>query len=161
MEITVIDDSDIVGWMASATREGEIYMQDVASMVRNVLAALVPYRRVCAPGQSNLKMNRLNILDHGNDNGLEIGSDWITPRTVRRHEPELAKLNGNFAARGFVHLQHCNVGSNRSLMCELARIFGVDVYAGTGKHNPVYRFNTGSYIRATPGGTYTVDVGRP
>jgi hypothetical protein len=58
LEITVIDDRDHVGWFASATRLGELYMTDVASMVSNVLTRA---------GASNI--DRLNILDHGNKGG--------------------------------------------------------------------------------------------
>lgn len=37
--VTVVDDSDHVGWLASATRIGEVYMDDPNSMVENVLGA--------------------------------------------------------------------------------------------------------------------------
>jgi hypothetical protein len=40
VEIIVVDDSDIVGWLASATRIGEVYMSNVGSMVNNILRAL-------------------------------------------------------------------------------------------------------------------------
>ena len=36
IEITVIDESDHVGWLASATRIGEVYMNNVNTMVGNV-----------------------------------------------------------------------------------------------------------------------------
>jgi hypothetical protein len=134
MEITVIDDSDIVGWMASATRFGEVYMTNVTSMVSNVLMRL---------GSNTI--DRLNILDHGNSSGIEIGTDWITPRSLPTFVPTLTRLRSKFSTGGFVHLQHCNVGSNHALLCELSRVFGVPVVAGTGKHNPVYRFNLGHY----------------
>ena len=42
---------------------------------------------------------------------------------------------------GFVHLQHCEVGQNRALILELARIFGVSVYATPNFTNPLYRVN--------------------
>jgi hypothetical protein len=164
MEITVIDESDHVGWMASATRTEEIYMQDVRSMVQNVLSTLEshrPYSRVCSPNQPSARISRLNILDHGNPTGIEIGRDWVDMATLPRFETTLGMLRGKFSPGGFVHLQHCNIGSNRDLMIRLARVFNVSVYAGTGAHNPVYRFNFGDYARATSGGTYTVGVARP
>jgi hypothetical protein len=166
MEITVIDDSDFVGFAASSVREGEIYMQDVASMVKNIFARLRIYRRACTPSDSNSgymynKMSRLNILDHGNKNGLEIGTDWITVATLPQYQPTLALLAANFAAGGFVHLQHCEIGQQRPLMLSLAKTFGAPVYAGTGKHNPVYRFNTGTYVRAEPNGKFNGNAGRP
>ena len=165
LEITVVDDSDIVGWVASATRVGEIYMQDVDSMVNNVLGALrvYTYSRVCTPNDRIRynRMSRLNILDHGNARGIQIGSDWIDTTSLPNFQVTLALLSGNFAPSGFVHLQHCNIGQNRPLMLALAKTFNVSVYAGTGKHNPAYRFNTGSYVRADADGSFHADVGRP
>lgn len=165
VEITVIDDSDIVGWAASATRIGEIYMQDVASMVNHVLQALRVYTRsptgTAAPQISYNRLSRLNVIDHGNPQGLQIGSDWISIATLPNFRPTLALLAGNFAPNGFVHLQHCNIGQNRVLLIELARTFGVPVYAGTGKHNPVYRLNFGHYVRANPDGSFDAEASRP
>ena len=43
MEVTVIDDSGTAGFVWSAAHEGEIYMEDVDSMVRNVLLHVRPY----------------------------------------------------------------------------------------------------------------------
>jgi hypothetical protein len=151
VEITVINDSNIVGWLASATRIGEIYMKDVSSMVKNVLEAL----------HAQDMLSRLNILDHGNKDGIEIGSDWVDVTTLPIFRATLKLLAGHFAKSGFVHLQHCNVGQDRPLLIELAKIFGVSVYAGTGKHNPVYRFNLGQYVRANPDGTFDSNVDRP
>ena len=150
-EITVVDDSDHVGWLASATRIGEVYMTNVATMVANVLAELGTTR----------KMSRLNILDHGNSSGFEVGSDWVDVTSVVTFEPTLTRLRGKFEQNGFVHLQACEVGQNRVLLLELARIFNVPIYAGTGLHNPVYRFNFGHYVRADPGGAFNNDAGRP
>lgn len=161
-EITVIDDSDIVGWIAGAVREDEIYMTDVESMVKNVLKALRPYSRTCSyPPTPSITISRLNILDHGNTDGIEIGKDWIDVSTLPAFKPILGRLKGNFSASGFVHLQHCNVGQNRVLLLDLAKTFGVPVYAGTGAHNPFYRINFGSYVRANPDGSFHADAARP
>ena len=79
MEVTVIDDSGIAGFVWSAAREGEIYMEDVDSMVRNVLNHIRPYQRTCSPGQTTfVPMSRLNIVDHGNSRSLQIGNDRIS-----------------------------------------------------------------------------------
>ena len=48
-EITVIDDSDYVGFAASMVREGEIYVVDVPTMVASVVARFRIYSRVCTP----------------------------------------------------------------------------------------------------------------
>jgi hypothetical protein len=151
-----------VGFLAAATRESEIYMTDVTSMVENILRVTRPYSRTCSfPEPAPIGIRRLNILDHGNSNGIEIGSDFITVATLPLHSGTLRRLKGRFTYYGFVHLQHCSVGQNRVLLRELAKVFGVSVYAGTGLHNPVYRFNRGEYVRADPDGTFATDVGRP
>ncbi len=162
LELTVINDSTVVGYIASVVRLGEIYMQDVASMVANVLSALRGPTRFCAPGlpQYPNKLSRLNILDHGNRSGIEIGSDWINTTTFPTYAPILRKLYGHFTPMGFVHLQHCQIGQNQALLLSLAKAFGVPVFAGTGSQNPVYRFNFGDYVRADPNGTFN-KAGRP
>lgn len=151
MEVTVIDDSDLVGWLAAATRTSEVYMSDVTSMVTNVLGA------VGATGS----IDRLNILDHGNSTRVQIGSDRLDTSNFSTYEGDLRKLAGRFSSTGFVHLQHCNAGKNHALMSLFARAFGVPVYAGTGKHNPIYRFNFGDYEVCTSAGVCASDVGRP
>ncbi len=149
-EITVIDGSDVVGWAAGATRVGEVYMSDVDSMVENVLERL-----------QQGKITRLNILDHGNSNTIQIGNDRIGTGNLSNYAEQLGWLNGRFASGGFVHIQHCEAGQNKDLICGLAEIFGVPVYAGTGAHNPVYRFNFGDYVKCDPDGTFYPDAGRP
>lgn len=151
IEVSVIDDSDLVGWLASFTRTGEIYMVDTQTMVANV-------RKAVSPGQT---MHRLNILDHGNSGGIEIGKDYITNANVASFIPLLSSLRPLFSPGGFVHIQHCAAGQNRKLVVSLALAFGVPVYAGTGDHNPVYRFNRGDYVRGNPDGSFEVKVGRP
>jgi hypothetical protein len=112
-EITVIDDSDVVGWAASVTRIGEVYMSSVKTMVANVQKEI-----------RNKKISRLNILDHGNSQGIQIGNDWITVKTLNLYVPELKKLKPHFERKGIVHLQHCNVGQNRTLLLSLAKLLG-------------------------------------
>jgi hypothetical protein len=55
VDIAVVDDSDTMGFAASALRTGEVYMSDVKSMVDNVLKTRGSYR-----------IGRLDIIDHGN-----------------------------------------------------------------------------------------------
>jgi hypothetical protein len=148
-EITVMDDSSVSGWVQSAFRLDEIYMTDVDSMVRNVLSA------------TQSPIDRLNIIDHGDSDGIEIGGDWIDDTNLSNYAQKLRRLAGHFSTDGFVHLQHCNVGENRVLLLALARIWRVPVYAGTGYENAIFRFNTGYYVRANPDGTFITDAGRP
>ena len=75
---------------------GDATMRDAATMATNVLALL--------RGRS---MTQLNVLDHGNAEGIEIGDDWIaTVADVRRVAGSLGRLRGKFTAGGFVHLQN-------------------------------------------------------
>jgi hypothetical protein len=106
IEVTVIDDSDIVGFAAAATRENEIYMTDKASMVDNILRKIRPYSRVCSyPEPSPIGITQLNILDHGNKDGIEIGNDWLDETTLPKYRATLGRLKGKFTSSGFVHLQ--------------------------------------------------------
>lgn len=154
LEVTVIDDSDHVGTAAAVTRAGELYMSNVQTMVDNVLAHLrarKPYSRTCSPSTpTSAAMSRLNVLDHGNKSGVEIGTDWITSGTFGTFRPQLRRLAGHFDDDGFVHLQHCEVGQNVTLLQLFADVFGVPVVAGRGLHNPVYRANFGYYVRVYP-----------
>lgn len=175
MEITVIDDSDAVGWVASVSRLGEIHMNDVRSMVVNVIAMSQKEGR---------KLSRLNILDHGSPSGFEIGTDHISSGSLPVHATELAKLKPIFEHDGFVHLQHCQIGQNPLLLAALAKLLGVSVYAGKEYQNPLYRLNYGGtkhtgwltkkvkmipnpfksfeeYVRVDPDGKYHDNVGRP
>ena len=107
-------------------------------------------------------MLRLNVMDHGNQNGVEIGDDWIqTPADVATHAGNLGRLTSRFASGAFVHMQNCESGQNQALICALARAFGAPVYAGTGLHNPLLGVNFGDYVRCEPGGTFTPKAGRP
>lgn len=150
VEITVVDDSDWVGWAAAATRAGEVYMRDVRNMVEEVLKKA---------GTDTI--SRLNVLDHGTETGFELGRDWIDTSTLPYFKKELGRLREHLASGGFVHLQHCGIGQNVDLLIDLSKILGVPIYAGTDDQNPVYRFNWGTYVRAMPDGTFYVDVGRP
>lgn len=149
VEVTVIDDdSDITGWLASAARVGEVCMQDTPSMVANVISA--------ADGNP---ISRLNILDHGDASGFQLGNDWIEMESLPLHAGELAALRGRFAPGGFVHIQACDIGQNEPLLKEVSKILDVPVYAGTGLQNPVYRYNTGSYVQCVP--SACAAAGRP
>jgi hypothetical protein len=141
-----------MGWVASAVREGEAYMTDVQSMVDNVIAATRLYLRVCTPGQAEYELiSRLNIIDHGNPDGIYIGDDYISMQNIEEFAPNLGRLRGHFEKNGFVHLQQCDVGQNLPLLQRMANIWQARVYAGTGAHNPVYRFNTGDYVYCDSG----------
>lgn len=150
-EITVIgEDSGVAGFLSGATRTREIYMTDVASMVVRVIAQ--------ADGD---KITRLNIIDHGTSEGGKFGKDWVSMDSIEKFGSHLAKLQPHFDKNGIVHLQHCEMGQNEDLMRMFAIILNVAVYAGTGSHNPIYRFNFGDYVRCSPSGTVYHNVSRP
>jgi hypothetical protein len=153
IEITIIDGSDHVGWAAGATRVGELYMTNVKTMVDKIIVEM--------KNHPNDKISRLNILDHGNKNGIQIGKDWVDVNNLKEYLVFLNKLKPYFKKSSFVHLQHCNIGQNIKFVSELSKALGVAVYAGTGKHNPVYRFNTGVYVKCLPKGKCQTDVDRP
>lgn len=168
--VTVIDDSDRVGIAASVTRIGELYMTSVANMVANVLGFLATYTppprspadvlayslshgRLSAPpmpAAGTTKMSKLNVLDHGNTSGLEIGTDWVSTGSFARFQSEFARLTPKFESGAYVHLAHCEAGMNIRLMEMFADTFGVPVVAGRGLTHAVFRANTGNYVRVYP-----------
>jgi hypothetical protein len=161
VDIAVIDDSDALGFAASATRIEEVYMSDIKSMVSNVLKV-----------KSSYKIRRLDIIDHGNPYWVEFGKDKVGLKSelvesLKKHisditdvASELSKLTPHFENNGFVHLQHCSIGQNRQLMVAFAKLWNVPVYAGTSYHRPVIRRQDGTYMRADPNGAY-YPGGRP
>jgi hypothetical protein len=135
----------------SGALRGDVSMTDIASMVTNVLKYL-----------AGRKMGRLNILDHGYEQGVQIGTEWLTSAAdVKMHAPDLSRLRGQFSSGGLVHLQNCHAGANKDVMCALADAIGVPVYGGTGLHNPVLNFNLGDYVSCRPGGVWNPASGRP
>ncbi len=130
---------------------GDITMTDISSMVTNVQTFL-----------GTRVMHRLNVMDHGNEHGVEIGDDWLgTAADVTAQGSTLSGLKSKFAGSGIVHMQNCHAGQNQDVICALAKAFGVPVYAGTGLHNPLLGFNFGDYVRCDAGGTFNPDAGRP
>jgi hypothetical protein len=99
MEISVVDarkGPGFVGSMAGPATAlfsiGEVYMTSAKTMVDNVLNRA-----------GTTLIDRLNILDHGNPNGIELGDDWITINTLEFYRPTLEKLRGHFNVRVVDH----------------------------------------------------------
>lgn len=154
--VTVINDSHASGWTWSIWHAGELYMSSVADMVLKVEQHV-----------GNGKIARLNLLDHSYESDahdlplLQFGAQRINLGCVASIRPLLSRLTPLFAEDGFVHLQHCYIGTNSRLLVEMANAFGVPVYAGTGAHLPAIGVNLGEYVRADPDGTFHRSVGRP
>ncbi|QZZ18778.1 DUF4157 domain-containing protein [Leptothermofonsia sichuanensis E412] len=130
---------------------GDVTMTNIASMVANVITFL-----------NGRRMHRLNIMDHGNQSGVEIGDDWLASADdVSRFAGTLGSLRSHFASGAIVHMQNCRAGQNRDLICALAATFGATVYAGTGLQNPLLGFNLGDYVNCNPTGTFNPNSGRP
>jgi hypothetical protein len=130
---------------------GDVTMTNISSMVSNVIAFL-----------NGRSMHRLNVMDHGNSSGAEIGDDWLgSAADVATHAGTLSRLRPRFASGAIVHMQNCRSGQNQGLICALASAFGAPVYAGTGLQNPIYGFNLGDYVRCDTSGTFNPNAGRP
>jgi RHS repeat-associated protein len=141
IEVNAVENYDYVGKVVTALRFNVVPLINVDQMVKGILHH--------AGGR---KIGRLNILDHGNANGMMLGSDWVDSSNLTGFLAKLSPLKGAFAPLGFIHLNHCMIGQNQPLMEAIANHLGVTVYAGTGYHNPAYRFNTGDYVVCYPGG---------
>lgn len=136
---------------------GAYTITSVHDMVDGALARLGVFARV----DDSPRISRLNIVDHGNPSSMQIGDDRMSDRNYLSFLTDLSRLRPHFSGDGFVHLQHCKIGNNQMLLCGLARIFNVPVYAGQGLENQIYRFNLGDYVRADPDGLFVIGVSRP
>jgi hypothetical protein len=150
MKVKVIDKQDTAGKVAGLFRFGEVSMSDVQSMVRNV-----------SNKAGKRQITELHILDHGNKHSLQFGNTSISSMNIASYTSELMKLRSKFAPTAFVRLYHCKIGNNRYILTELARIWGVTVYAGTGNTNAAFGFNFGNYNAGSPNGTFISDAGLP
>jgi hypothetical protein len=140
-------DSKILAYLAS-------YRPPVSAQA--ILTHAMSHGRVASPASpapGSTRMSRLNILDHGNSTGIQIGTDWITTASFPAFQPTLSRLSGKFDSGGFAHLQHCEAGMNIGLMEMFADTFGVPIVAGRGLQNPVYRMNLGNFVRVYPAGS--------
>lgn len=146
MHVTVVDDRKLAGWLAGAARVLERPMTSVADMVAKIIGGLSSRLLMF----SNRKMSRLNTLDHGNARGIQIGDERITAATFGTFAPTPAPLTPFFDDDAFVHLQHCEAAQNVSLMENLADLWRVPIVGGTGLTNPIYRLNTGNFLRVYP-----------
>jgi hypothetical protein len=151
VEVTAVDARGaqaVVGFL-----RGNVSMTSVSSMVDNVLRYLGATRSLL----------RLNLVDHGNASSLEIGDDVMsTAADVSRFAPALGRLRSRFASGGFVHMQNCEAGQNRPVICALADAFGVRVFAGTGMDTEVpglFEINLGRYVSCGPGGAWNPNAG--
>jgi hypothetical protein len=129
-------------------------MVSVRTMVDNVLAGV---RR------SGEQVSRLNIRDHGDSSGIQIGDDVVAVSNLQQYAHELGRLRDVLAPGAVVHLQHCEAAQNPALLVALARIWDVPVWAGAGYDTATtlgsplnVPLNTGAYARAFPDGTFDV-----
>lgn len=150
--------------VASATTIGELEVNGVNDMVAQL-------EGLCRKEQAVI--SRLNIIDHvwvtGEPTGhpsadqyaVELHGDIISQTNIGMWEQQLRRVGMLLADRGFVHLWHCKIGRNETLLKLIARHVGKDVYAGTGNHSAFNFQWFGSYVVAGPDGTMTRDVARP
>jgi hypothetical protein len=167
LEVSVISNrsfiDDPVSWLAGATTIGEIDITSVADMS----AKLVNLRDAQSATTEDALIGRLNIMDHSTTSdgetvdGIRCGSDVIEVGNLAQFETNLRKIHYCMSNRGFVHLWACQIGKDEALLRGLARIFGVDVYAGTGNHNAILNFNWGDYVVCSPDGVFKTNVPRP
>jgi hypothetical protein len=148
--IHMIDERGVSGWLNAALFIGEIAFTNVNNLVENVLSEL-----------GTRKVRRLDIDDHGNEEGMELGDDWVSESNLATYAPVLQRLRGKFTSNGFVHLQGCHVGANRRFLVAVAEVVGVPVWAGTGYDAPGYGLNLGTYVRASPDGSFQTGFWRP
>ncbi|MEO1483695.1 MAG: hypothetical protein AAFU77_16420 [Myxococcota bacterium] len=154
IDVTVVDDSDLVGFLAAAVRSGELGdIHGVRDMVDRVLVEL-----------NGRHLGELEIDGHGWSGRQYMGDgegDPDDPTVLTRallHDDairsHLARLRPFFAESGSVDLGGCVVAHGYegvALLQELSDLWGVPVQARTGVHNPVYGFHMGEMITRQPG----------
>src|SRR5262249_6695710 len=107
------------------------------------------------------KIDRLNIVGHGNEKGCLIGNDWITEKTLGNFANDLFQVVSclSFSKNCFVHLLHCRVGQNEELLKRMSLVFAVPVYAATGTVNVLGKqWFGGNWTRCSPSGTIYHDA---
>src|SRR5215468_5370039 len=92
-EIIAIEDTDMTGWVESATTIGEVTFQSLQAFVDNVLSEL-----------ESRDLALLHIQVHGSPTGVAFGADWVSPTNFTRYEPTLARLTARFTRRAWVDL---------------------------------------------------------
>jgi hypothetical protein len=150
---------------------GEVSMTSVNNMVNNVLAA--------AQWQ---KIEMLRIVDHGSVEqvddkkggkgkkgdhhkkmrcNLQFGDDKVNVGNFKTYAAQFERLVEKFASDGYVHLAHCWAAKDHELLRLFAGLFGVPVYAGTGKRAQWTRTQFGELVVCYPNGKIHIDVELP
>jgi hypothetical protein len=154
LTIDVVDETDIVGWLTSATTWDEIAVTSVKSMVRKVIA------RANANGGGRRSIFRLNIYGHGrpglqsigDGRGNESGKN-LSDGNVHNFNDSLVTLKPYFRKDAIVTLHGCKTGKGKegtTLLKHLANILGVPVQAGMETQYPLVPGMEGDIKRCTP-----------
>ena len=157
IHVKVVDRSDWVGKLASASRLDEISISDCLTMVVKVVAYLeghAPYSRHCTPSTPRAAtLSRLDIVDHGSEDRIQIGADKVSAGNFDlQFRAVLMPLALHFDRNGFAHLQNCLAGTNIPLLEKFADTWGVPIVAGKGYDVElgVTQMNTDKYVRVFP-----------
>jgi hypothetical protein len=145
MIISCVDTSDWPGEIASWAMNNPISIagKDTAAMV-----ALVLQRA------GEIKISRLNIMDHGTEKTIQIGTDRISsgafsaahPALKSKYHKELEKLQGHFTQDGSVFLMQCNSGACIPLIRGFARAVDVPVYATPYKYQGLLHTTSRTFL---------------
>jgi hypothetical protein len=139
MIIWIINDSDKTCKIVADAMKGELPMDNVYSMVFNVIAAL-----------SGRKLTGLNVVDHGNSTSACFGKEVVTAANFNTYRWTLKQLRSRFVKSGFAHFRHCQVGKDAALLRKFAEVWGVPVIAGTGNTSAHTLKNSGVNVRCPP-----------
>ena len=112
--------------LVSLTTVGELEVVSVQDLVKSINAKI-----------GNRKMDRLEIFAHGTDTYISAGTDQLHTYTPKKHMPKLKSLQGKFEEDGMVVLYVCEAGKCTSVLSEMAKTLGVEIYAATGDVRPM------------------------
>ena len=94
---------------------------------------------------------------HGTDTYIQAGTDTLHTYSPKAQMPKLARLKGLFAEDAIVVMYVCKAGKCTSVLSEMAKTLGVEIYATTGDVRPL-AYGTpfvisGGRVVARPNGT--------
>src|SRR5207302_6082190 len=112
--------------LTAATTIGEIEPVSINGLVNETKAKV---------GSS--KMDRLEMFCHGTDTYIQAGTDTLHTYSPKAQMPKLARLKGLFAEDAIVVMYVCKAGKCTSVLSEMAKTLGVEIYATTGDVRPL------------------------
>jgi hypothetical protein len=106
--------------------------------------------------RSKKPFRRLDIVAHGSEDSLEIGSDTVSGGNMVSYALAFNLLEQYFQEGSFVRILGCSCGGNAEFLHRLAGMMGVTVWGGIGDMDTGWKSDSGKYASCDPNGKYVV-----